>query len=606
MLKLRLIFILFLLGMFLPYGKGETSKEIASSKNVGIIKRIDSLLLASENLTNSPERMLFLSMKADSLSKKFAYPYGMISSSYNIARAMFYQSRLKESYKLLDSLLIAIESDSAAISKVMNYQVGRSKIYSLMAIIFQELDEYERSMDYYFKALKLIEKGGQSYDVALIYKGLGGLNLKAGNFGKANEYFNKALIASNKFADPQIKFDIYQEQYEYFKNRKEYSKALEFSVKMIGLSKTAEIPYMTAIALKNSGEIYYLLDEPSLAKAYLYEVIHNESYEEFPNVLSECYAILARLFFDESEYAEAEGYAQKAYEKAFNTSRLSLKANALYELAKSQQAIGKFSEAFDHLKLHLLYKDSLNNINNTHKILQIYSKAELDKVMTEKKLLENQLTIKMLESSRKGHLLIGSILIILLLSSLALIMVKKYKFEKEVNKKLERQQAIINEQELIIEKEKENQLKIELEHKNRELITHTMLLTQMHEDKVKLIDELQEIYSKVSKVDKDSASVIAGRINALRNSINANTWEDFKTYFENVYTDFYSNLLAAYPNLTPNEKKLCALLRLNLNTKEIAAITSREVRSIESARTRLRKKLGLSPDTNLSIFLSKF
>jgi len=127
--------------MFLPYGKGETSKEIASSKNVGIIKRIDSLLLASENLTNSPERMLFLSMKADSLSKKFAYPYGMISSSYNIARAMFYQSRLKESYKLLDSLLIAIESDSAAISKVMNYQVGRSKIYSLMAIIFQELDE---------------------------------------------------------------------------------------------------------------------------------------------------------------------------------------------------------------------------------------------------------------------------------------------------------------------------------------------------------------------------------------------------------------------------------------------------------------------------------
>ena len=162
----------------------------------------------------------------------------------------------------------------------------------------------------------------------------------------------------------------------------------------------------------------------------------------------------------------------------------------------------------------------------------------------------------MLESSRKGHLLIGSILIILLLSSLALIMVKKYKFEKEVNKKLERQQAIINEQELIIEKEKENQLKIELEHKNRELITHTMLLTQMREDKVKLIDELQEIYSKVSKVDKDSASVIAGRINALRNSINANTWEDFKTYFENVYTDFYSNLLAAYPNLTPNEEKL--------------------------------------------------
>jgi DNA-binding CsgD family transcriptional regulator len=64
--------------------------------------------------------------------------------------------------------------------------------------------------------------------------------------------------------------------------------------------------------------------------------------------------------------------------------------------------------------------------------------------------------------------------------------------------------------------------------------------------------------------------------------------------------------MATYPDLTPNEKKICAFLRLNMSTKDIAAITHQSVHSLNVARTRLRKKLGIDgTDENLVNFLNR-
>lgn len=69
--------------------------------------------------------------------------------------------------------------------------------------------------------------------------------------------------------------------------------------------------------------------------------------------------------------------------------------------------------------------------------------------------------------------------------------------------------------------------------------------------------------------------------------------------------DFYDKLLKEYPNLTKNEIRLCAFLRMNLSTKEISAITQQSSHSIVVARSRLRKKLGIEEKLSLMIFLNK-
>lgn len=76
-------------------------------------------------------------------------------------------------------------------------------------------------------------------------------------------------------------------------------------------------------------------------------------------------------------------------------------------------------------------------------------------------------------------------------------------------------------------------------------------------------------------------------------------------YFEQVHPSFYKNIEEKCPDLTIKEKRLCAFLRLGLSTKDIASITFTEVRSVESARNRLRKKLDIASDESLIEFLSQ-
>ncbi|MCK9449573.1 MAG: tetratricopeptide repeat protein [Bacteroidales bacterium] len=567
---------------------------------------IDSLLLAADNIDEGPKQMLIRSKQAYELSIQHNYYYGKLHSTYNIARAMFYQSRLQTSYQLLDSLLIGIEADSAAVSQIIDYQVTRSKIYSLMGVIFHNLNDYTSSLHYYFKALSLIEETGPDYDIGLIYKGLGGLNLTAGNREKANEYFQKAIEIGERSNDQKIKFDVLNERYEFEKNAEEYQQALETSIKLYGLAQSTETVYMTAIALKNLGEIYFLLKEYKLAQAYLRGVTSSAAFRQFPNVLSETNTLLSKMAYENSRFDSSEYFARQAWEHAQQTSILSLKAEALLELAASQKANGKHYQAINSLSDHLLYKDSLISINNSHQILLMQSKFDLDKVLSEKKLIENELTIKMLESSRKTYLLWGSILLIILMAWLSLVMIRRYRFEKRIHTTLDQQQQLIHDQKRIIQKDKEIQLQMELEHKNRELITRAMTLSKMQEDKLRLMKELQEIFNKLRQTNNENASLIEVLIRQLRATVQTDQWEDFKIYFENVYSEFYTRLLATHPDLTPNERKLCALLKLNLTTKEIAAINARGIRSIESARNRLRKKLGLSAETNLTLYLSEF
>jgi len=80
-------------------------------------------------------------------------------------------------------------------------------------------------------------------------------------------------------------------------------------------------------------------------------------------------------------------------------------------------------------------------------------------------------------------------------------------------------------------------------------------------------------------------------------------WEHFAVHFDKVHNDFFIALKKQHPNLTPNELKLCAYLRMNLSTKEMARLMNISVRGVEISRYRLRKKLQLSTETNLFTYL---
>src|SRR5690606_12477332 len=80
-------------------------------------------------------------------------------------------------------------------------------------------------------------------------------------------------------------------------------------------------------------------------------------------------------------------------------------------------------------------------------------------------------------------------------------------------------------------------------------------------------------------------------------------WDNFALHFNNVNSDFFNKLKDKFPDLTPNELKLCALIKMNLSSKEIAQLMNITIKAVEVGRYRLRKKLHISSETNLYDFL---
>jgi hypothetical protein len=155
----------------------------------------------------------------------------------------------------------------------------------------------------------------------------------------------------------------------------------------------------------------------------------------------------------------------------------------------------------------------------------------------------------------------------------------------------------------VIVLEKKN-LTDELEFKNKELTLNVMNLLKRNEF---IIDTSRRLIDLKPEQQTEHMKEELNRIaKSLQDETTKDIWEEFELRFKQVHSGFYDRLLERFPELTPNELKMCGLLRLNLTTKEISELTGQRRETIEMARFRLRKHLGIiDSQTNLVNFLSK-
>lgn len=150
----------------------------------------------------------------------------------------------------------------------------------------------------------------------------------------------------------------------------------------------------------------------------------------------------------------------------------------------------------------------------------------------------------------------------------------------------------------------ENQkLLLDLDIKNKELTTFTMQFVEKNRT-LKAIEEELMTLKQGSSEHNDSLVKIKKNINLALGA--DNSWEEFKVRFEDVNNDFYKNIKVDFPDLSNAEIKLAALVKLKLSIKESAALLNNSERSVVSARSRLRKKFGLSKEENLYDFIDQY
>lgn len=127
-------------------------------------------------------------------------------------------------------------------------------------------------------------------------------------------------------------------------------------------------------------------------------------------------------------------------------------------------------------------------------------------------------------------------------------------------------------------------------------------MQQQHDEESKQKEQLEE---DLRDKGKEIASMALGAV-AYSKKNKDEYWRLFHENFDLIHKAFFRHLREQYPQLTPNDLRLCAYLRLNMTTKDIARQSGLSVRGVEGARYRLRKKLGLSENQDLVAFLIDF
>ncbi len=196
------------------------------------------------------------------------------------------------------------------------------------------------------------------------------------------------------------------------------------------------------------------------------------------------------------------------------------------------------------------------------------------------------------------------IIYVLLFLLLIFILHKIYTgyFRKQRNRLMERNRKKIEIKQLESQQEiitlQNQKLESDMESKNRELAASTMNLIKKNE----FLNELKK--KLTSAKNEDDIQKVISVIN--KNIAEKDNWKLFKEAFDNADKDFLQSVKEAHPNLTSNDLKLCAYLRLNLSSKEIAPLLNISVRSVEIKRYRLRKKMDLDHDQGLVEYILKF
>ena len=145
----------------------------------------------------------------------------------------------------------------------------------------------------------------------------------------------------------------------------------------------------------------------------------------------------------------------------------------------------------------------------------------------------------------------------------------------------------------------------EMNLKEKELANTTMLVIQKNNFLIKLQSDLTNICSTSGKeLAKNNVNLLITKIGKEIDS--EKQWKVFNMHIEQVYEDLFKKLIENYPDLTPRELNLCAYLRMNISSKEIATLMNISARGVEISRYRIRKKLRLDREANLTEFMINF
>lgn len=510
-----------------------------------------------------------------------------------------------------------------SLSRKMSNKKEEANVLFFLGRLYNSQEEYKNSLQYFFQSLALrtdqnnidgaaqdllyigtthLESGDvknaiqffqQSYDKALSNNNyrimsmasaeLGIILQEQKNFEEAIRHYNHALVAADKLNSQHAKASILLHLCSVYKDSDAYAKAIDYNRQQINIGIQSGSKIIQAQGYENLANLYQ--DQQMIEEAVLYYEKAKQFYIDLNAVDSELMVAnqMASLYMNVNP-SKSILIGEAAYDKASSNEILNRQIAILSTLISAYKKTDQFKKAFESQYNLSQLKDSSFNLKKERQISLLQTQYKVNKQKQKITLLEN-------ENEKNTILRNAGFAALFFLLLIGFLIYNRQKLKMKQNKIALENKTL-----------KEKELKKQIHHKNKQLTTHSLHMVQKNET-------MKELKQNIHRIKQENAeNGLYKKLNEIEHYIDYSfhldeDWEEFRLYFEKVHVGFFKKLQQLYPDLTTNEFRLSALLKLQLTTKEISTILGIAPNSVKTARYRLRKKLNIDKGEQLSDFM---
>lgn len=514
------------------------------------------------------------SLKSYQQAKRLGKPEKMIDALSNVAIANVFTGNL-DSAEIIFKYIYHL-ADSTGDLRLRN-----SSLLNL-GNFYYNVDKYGIALDYFRQVYPAYMKDKDTLTIAALEQNIGNIYFRQKDYPKAQASFRRSSKLYRAGGEDSESKKLYNSIGFTFLQLNRFDSAAHYLNLGLTFARQQNDRLEEMYALNNMGLLNSTLGNNKDAVEYFNNALLISKEIDYPQQQANYLINIAGIDIKSHRFKEALFRLKEAAPLVEQVGNQGLvrDLNEQYYLLFSAER--NYEKALYYYQKYTEAKDSIFGRETINKIAELNIKFETAKKEAENIWLKSELDLKRITQRR---LIVILIIISLLLVSMSVAFYFIWKYYKQ-------KQTIALQQSMLLEER--------LEHSQKELASKALHLASQNEFRIKLLGMTNEVYDHLDQAGKQNINII---LKNLENTIDQNAWPEFETRFEQVHEAFFVQLNSQFPDLTPNDRRICAFLKLNMSTKDIALLTNRSPRSIESTRYRLKKKFGLGQEEDILTFL---
>lgn len=518
-----------------------------------------------------------------------------IECKRRFALIYFYEGHIDTSIVLVDEL------SEYYIQQGDSLKIGRGKLF--LGQLLREKAKYSEALDLYLSALNIFRSTKDTFNEANVLSEMATLyamsddNQKAIDYGIKSAQIFKSLNNEHRYAYVSLNLAnnlIYDEQFD---------EAIKILEEVIPIFKKDKDVYLEINAMAQLSRAYYRKGQISKALTIMEESNALDPDTKYVRQAIYNNQLMGRMYLDIKAYPSALFFFIKSYvfhqKIGFNDELKTL----LFDLAETYELINQSDSALKYFKEFQKVSDSLYTVEEKNRLLELKEQYAAD--LREEQLRNSAKEIELLEESNeaKTQRNINLVVILIVVIALTVAIISRQRNSMRLNKMLAVQKEIAHEAELMAQEAEREKLKEDLKHRQQELATQALLIAEKNE----LLRSFRSEVERVGEEDVQAQGSLRSISRKMERAENQQgDWDKFMQLFKDVHPELWTKLAQTHEDLTHNDMRLLALMKMGFSNKEIADILHITEGGLKKARYRLRKKLALEAEASLHHFIQNF